>query len=211
MIKVAIVDDHEFFRSGLKIALKRIKGIELIYEATNGAEFLELQAKNKADLVLMDIKMPVMDGYTASLEAKKKFPDLKILVLTMFDTDEYFRRLIEVGVNGFILKNITKADLEIAIHQILQDHQYYSQELMGFFTRELFKKEEPLQNRAEISKREMQVLKLISEGFSNKEIADKLFISIRTVTNHRASLYAKTNSKNAAGLISYAIKNQLFK
>jgi DNA-binding NarL/FixJ family response regulator len=211
MIRVAIVDDHEFFRSGLKIALKRIKSVEIIYEATNGDEFLELQEKKPADLVFMDIKMPGKDGLSATIEAKKRHPELKIIVLTMYDTDDYIRSLIEVGVDGFMLKNINRADLEIALTKVISGEKYYSQDLIGFFTRELYKKEATELSSEEISKRESEVLQLIFEGYSNKEIAEKLFISVRTVTNHRASINAKTNSKNTASLISYAIKNKLVK
>ncbi len=211
MIRVAIVDDHEFFRSGLKIALKRIKNVEISYEATNGDEFLKLQEIKPADLVFMDIKMPGRDGLSATIEAKKRYPKLKIIVLTMYDTDDYIRSVIEVGVDGFMLKNINRIDLEIALKKVINGEKYYAQDLIGYFTRELYKKEVAEHTSEEISKREKEVLQLIFEGYSNKEIAEKLFISIRTVTNHRASLNAKTNSKNTASLISYAIKNKLVK
>ena len=209
--KIGIVDDHEFFRSGLKVALKRIKDIEVIYEVDNGEEFLNAQSESPADLVLMDIKMPVMDGYEATLEAKKRFPELKIMILSMFDTDEYIRNLVEAGVNGFVLKNINKIELENAILQIFKGQQYYSQELMAFFTRQFLVKEEDKNGPDELTKRELEVLQLIFQGYSNKEIADKLFISVRTVTNHRANLNAKTNSKNTASLISFALRNKLVK
>jgi DNA-binding NarL/FixJ family response regulator len=207
--KVAIVDDHEFFRGGLKMALKRNREFEVVIEAENGRVFLEKMKNTHIDIVLMDIKMPVMDGFETTVEAKKLYPNLKILILSMFNYDEYIQKLLEAGVDGFILKNINKDDLETALKYVVDGQQYFSNELMPFFTRQVLNKTTKEETDAQLTPRELEVLKLVYEGFSNKEIADKLFISVRTVTNHRASLNLKTGSKNTASLISYAIKNKL--
>ena len=209
--KVAIVDDHEFYRNGLKIALKHVKFVDFAYEAINGKEFLEKQKKNPADVVLMDLKMPVLDGYETILESKKQFPNLKIMVLTMFEEDEYIRKSIAAGVNGYILKNVDYNTLKTAIKYILDGKQYFSNELMPFFTRQLCEHKESVKKTVKLTERELEILKLIYEGLSNNEIAEKLFISIRTVTNHRASLKKKTNSKNTATLIAFGLKNELLK
>ena len=208
MSKIAIVDDHEFFRGGLKAALKRIKGVEISFEAENGKDFFEKMEKTPVDIVLLDIKMPIMDGYETTLKIREIYPELKILILSMYDSDEYVQKLLEAGVDGFILKNINKDNLEMAINYILNGKQFFSNELMPFFTKQIINKSEN-NIKNEITKRELQILKLIIDGHSNKEIAEKLYISVRTVTNHRASLNTKTGAKNTATLISYAIKHNL--
>ena len=208
MSKIAIVDDHEFFRGGLKAALKRIKGVEISFEAENGNVFLEKLEKNPVDIVLLDIKMPVMDGYETTLKVREKYPDLKILILSMFDSDEHVQKLLEAGVNGFILKNINRDNLEEAINYILSGKQFFSNELMPFFTKQIINKHEN-NKKSDLTKRELQILQMIIDGHSNKEIAEKLYISVRTVTNHRANLNLKTGAKNTATLISYAIKHKL--
>jgi len=207
--KVAIVDDHEFYRNGLVLALKHLKFIDIAFEASNGKEFLEKQAKNPAEIVFMDLKMPVMDGYETILEVKKRFPKLKIIVLTMFEEDEYIRKSIKAGVQGYILKNIDHNTLKIAIQYVLEGKQYYSNELMSFFTRQLNDNQGSAEIPGNLTKRELEILRLIFDGLSNEDIAKKLFISIRTVTNHRARLKHKTRSKNTASLISFAIRNKL--
>lgn len=207
--KVGVVDDHEFYRSGLILALKHLKFIDIVYEATNGKEFIEKQKRNPADIVFMDLKMPVMDGFATIIESKKRFPDLKIIVLTMFEEDEYIRKSIAVGVQGYILKNINYNILKIAIKYILEGKQYYSDELMSFFSRQLYKNNKSAKKVVNLTNRETEILQLIYQGLSNIEIAEKLHISFRTVTNHRANLSKKTNSKNTASLILFGIKNKL--
>jgi DNA-binding NarL/FixJ family response regulator len=208
--KVAVVDDHEFFRNGLITALKHLKFVEFAYEATNGKEFIEKQKKHPADIVLIDLKMPVLGGYEAILESKKLFPDLKIIVLTMFEEDEYIRKSIAAGVQGYLLKNVDHETLKVAIKYVLEGKQYYSNELMPFFTRQLHENDNSERKSINLTNREKEILQLIFEGLSNEEIANKLHISIRTVTNHRANLKEKTNSKNTACLISYGIRNKIF-
>lgn len=207
--KIAVVDDHEFYRNGLVLALKHLKFIDIAFEATNGKEFLEKQKYSPADIVFMDLKMPVLDGYETILEAKKLYPELKIIVLTMFEDDEYIRKLIMAGVEGYILKNVGKNTLKSAIQFIIEGKQYFSNELMPFFTRQLNESDIRKKSTVNITKREIEILKLIYAGLSNQEIAEKLFISVRTVSNHRANLKEKTKSKNIASLISYGVKNKL--
>ena len=207
--KIGIVDDHEFFRKGLKLTLQQTDFVELVFEATNGRMFLEKMATSPADIVLLDIKMPEMDGHEAAIKARELYPDLKIIMLTMFDNEEYLQDLIEAGVNGFILKNVSSGELENALRYVLNDQQYFSTELMDFFTRQIRRKANPNKGRGKLSDREIEILKLIYEGLTNREIAEKLFISVRTVTNHRSHLNEKTGSRNTAGLISYALKNKL--
>lgn len=209
--RIAVVEDHSFYRNGLCLAIKRFKFVEFAFDACNGKEFLEKQLRHPADIVLMDIMMPVMGGYDTVITAKKDFPNLKIIILTMLEDDEFIQQFVHAGVHGYLLKNIDTKGLEAALKAVMNGHNYYSEELMGFFTRKLREDPEKHSNMVKLTNRESEILQLIYEGLSNQEIADKLFISVRTVTNHRFNLKAKTNTKNTASLINYGLKNNLLK
>ena len=201
---IVIVDDHKLFRNGLRFILSEVDGIEVIAEASNGVEFMEIIKNYKPDLVLMDINMPEMDGIEASKRGLKMYPDLKILVLSMFGEEDYYNTMIELGVKGFLLKDADNNELQSAISRVLNDQTYFSQELLLNLIR---KKDE--KSDITLSNREKEVLTLICQGFSNYEISEKLFISQRTVERHRANLLDKTNSSNSISLVIYAIKNKL--
>ena len=202
--KVILVDDHKLFRNGLKFILGEIEGIEVIAEASNGKEFLELLKYFNPDLVLMDISMPEMNGVEASKIALENDPNLKILVLSMFGEDAYYNTMIELGVKGFILKDTDNSELRTAIQTILNGNSYFSQELLLKIIRN--KNMSPV---IKLSKRETEILALICKGFSTIQISDQLHISHRTVERHRASLLSKTESSNSISLAIYAIKNNL--
>jgi len=210
-IKVLIVDDHEIFRKGLKMVINRFKNAKVIAEATNGKEFLEILDKNLPDIVLMDIEMPEMNGIEATTKALEKYPDLKILALSMFNEDNYVESMIDSGVRGFLLKNINKEKLEKAIDTVYKGGNYYSEELWEFFTRRISTHEEKTKPEEEykLTKREQEILEMLSQGMSNKEIADKLFVSERTVIGHKSNLLSKTQCRNTLCLITYAIKNKM--
>jgi DNA-binding NarL/FixJ family response regulator len=205
-ITVAIVDDHQLFRSGLQFILESEPDIEVIIEASNGKQFLLFLDNIKPDVVLMDINMPEMDGIEASKRALEKYPDLHILVLSMYSDIDYYNTMIDIGVRGFILKDIENKELGNAIRKIHGGGNYFSQELLLRLI-----KNKPDGTQIELTKREKEVLELICQGFSNQEISDKLYISQRTVERHRSSLLDKTNSKNSISLVIYSIKNNLIK
>lgn len=207
-LKIFIVDDHEFFRNGLKMVINRLKYAKVIGEASNGKEFLDSISKQEPDIVLIDIQMPQMNGIEATRLALEEFPDLKIVALTMFDDEEYIQSMIDAGAKGFLLKNITKEILDQALHAIQSGKNYYSPELFDFFTKKVVS-EPRSDEEVQFTRREKEVLQLICDGLNNKEIADKLFISERTVVGHKSNLLAKTNCKSSVGLLSYAIKNRL--
>jgi len=211
ILKVIIVDDHEIFRNGLQTILKRIENIKLIASASNGSEFLELLKKEVPDVVLMDIKMPVIDGVDATRYALEAHPEIKIIALSMFGDEEYLQQMIQAGAKGFLLKNITRKELSHAIELVFAGGNYYSEELLSFFTKKYIHDIQPEQDDLQITKREMEVLQLVAEGFSNKEIADRLFISKRTVDGHKNNLIVKTGSKNMVDLLVYSIKKGLVK
>lgn len=189
-----------------------MKFVEVVGEATNGQEFLDMIDSHAVDIVLMDINMPNMDGVEATKKALANHPSLKIVALSSHQDEAYLETMIEAGVKGFLLKNIDKDILNRALQAVAQDKPFFSEEFMPYFTKKYFNvKTQPSPADNQISKRELEVLQLIASGYSNQEIADKLFISLRTVTNHRASLYQKTNVNNTAALLALAIKNKWVK
>ncbi|MDA3890652.1 MAG: response regulator transcription factor [Salinivirgaceae bacterium] len=208
-IKITLVDDHALFRSGLKTLLDTNVEFKVISEATNGKEYIENIESNIPDVVLMDINMPVMDGIEATEFSNQKYPDIKVIALSMFGEEEYYYKMINAGAKGFLLKNSEINEVVEAIKQVMIGNSYFSQELLYNVIKNFKPHKEPADETANLSKRELQVLEEICQGLSNQEIADNLFISKRTVDKHRANLLSKTNSKNTANLIMYAIKNKL--
>lgn len=208
--KIIIVDDHLIFRQGLTSIITSENIATVIGEASNGIDFMELISKQKPDLVLMDIDMPHMNGLDATEKAIKLIPDLKIIVFSMFSDEEYYHKMIERGVKGFILKTSGITELEKAIQEVMKGESYFSNELLrkiisGFnhkSNREAVKKEV-------LSEREIEVLQQICLGLSTDEIGEKLFISPKTVKTHKSNLLAKTISKNTPSLILFAIKNKI--
>ncbi|MBU0766044.1 MAG: response regulator transcription factor [Bacteroidetes bacterium] len=208
-IPIIIVDDHEIFRNGLAMVINRLKYTEIVGEASNGQEFLELIESTVCDIVFMDIEMPVMNGIEATSRAKEKYPDLKIIALSMFGEEEYLQNMLDAGVSGFLLKNINKTDIDRAIRMISEGKNYFSEELLSFFTKRYISDRKSDHIETKLTIRELEVLQLIAKGLTDQEIADKLFISQRTVNGHRANLISKTGSKNTVNLLIYAIKNKL--
>ncbi len=208
-IKIALVDDHALFRNGLKILLDSNPDMKVVLEATNGKDFIENIESHLPDVVLMDISMPVMDGIEATELVNGKYPEVKVIALSMFGEEEYYYKMINAGVKGFLLKNSEINEVIEAIKQVQLGNSYFSQELLYNVIKNFKPHKEPVDEAAALSKRELQVLEEICKGLSNQEIADNLFISKRTVDKHRANLLSKTNSKNTANLIMYAIKNKL--
>lgn len=204
--KIMIADDHEMFRDGIKLVLSQLPDYEIIAEASNGSDIMELIDAYQPDLVLMDVAMPGMDGITATKEAVKKYPDLKIIGLSMYSEGQYYREMIEAGARGFVLKKAGKTELETAIKNVLEGNNYISQELLVKIIKNINHKDNPTIN---LTAREKEVLLEICNGLSNKEIAVKLDISPKTVDIHRTNLLKKTKTRNTASLIMYSLKNQL--
>jgi len=202
--KIFIVDDHNLFRNGLKFIMEDMDDVEVIAEASNGQEFLELLDVVNPDLVLMDISMPVMNGVEATRIGLERKPDLNILILTMFGEDAYYNTMIELGVKGFLLKDAENQELKDGIRTILKGGTYFSQELLLNLI-----KHRSDNNQVTLTRREQEVLALICKGYSNSQISDELHISQRTVERHRSNLLLKTESNNSISLVVYAIKNNL--
>jgi DNA-binding NarL/FixJ family response regulator len=207
-MKILLVDDHTLFRNGLKMLLDTIPGYEVAGEASNGREFLEIIREQHFDVVFLDIEMPEIKGIEAAKIATSIDPDLKIIALSMYGDEEYFDQMLDAGAKGFLLKNTDLQEVKTAIDVVMNDGSYFSQELMQTLIRNLKFTKEHKEIGCEFSEREIEILILICEGHSNQEIGDRLFISKRTVEKHRANILAKSNCKNTAGLVIYAIKNQ---
>ncbi len=210
-IKLLIADDHEIFRKGLRNVLSKLKYVEIVGEATNGIEAVDTVKRKNIDIILMDIEMPEMNGIEATRSILTLKPDVKIVALTMFNDEQYIQDMLDAGAKGFLLKNITKQILDKAIRTIAAGNNYYSDELFSFFTRKVAGEKPSKEKEIKLTKREKEILQLICEGLNNKEIADKLAISERTVIGHKSKLLSKTNCKSTPGLILYCIKTQLVK
>lgn len=208
-IKIIIVDDHEIFRNGLKMILGRVKHIDIVGEAANGQEFLDLIRTTAADVVLMDIEMPILNGIDATTQAMKEQPELKVIALTMFNDDDYIQSMMDAGVRGFLIKNVGKSTLDKAILTVYRGGTFYSEELFNFFTKKFSEPPKIKEPEIALTAREKEILHLLAEGLGNKEIADKLFISERTVVGHKSNLLAKTGTKSAISLLAFAIRNGL--
>jgi DNA-binding NarL/FixJ family response regulator len=207
-IRIIIADDHQLFRNGLKLLLNSFTEFEVAGEASNGEEFLRLLKTTPANVALMDINMPEMDGIEATRKGLKICPSLNIIALSMYGEEEYYYKMVDAGAKGFLLKDSDISEVREAIITVIKGGSFFSQELLYHVIQKIkLREQEP--KSAVLSKREKEILLKICEGFSNQEIAETLFISKRTVDKHRANLLGKTNSKNTASLILYAIRNKL--
>jgi len=207
--RVIIVDDHTLFRNGLRILLNTLEDYQVVAEAANGKQFIELLEKDMPDLVLLDINMPVMDGIEAATIAQKMYPDIKIITLSMYGEEDYYYKMVNAGVKGFVLKNSDIKEVKTALDVVYEGGSFFSSELLQNLVNSLKSSSRSKEFHAELSEREMEILILICQGLSNQEIGDKLFISKRTVDKHRANILEKSESKNTAQLVVYAIKNKL--
>ncbi|HEX3007230.1 MAG TPA: response regulator transcription factor [Bacteroidales bacterium] len=210
-IRIFLVDDHDMFRDGVKLLLSSDNIAEVIAEARNGKEFLEKVGEVNPDVVLMDIAMPEMDGIEASRLAHEKYPQLKILALTMFGDEKYYYQMIQTGIKGFVLKSAGISELIKAITEVHKGENFFSGELLYKLIQNINSPKSSVNgSQAEkLSAREIEVLKLIAAGLSNEDIANQLNVSLATIKSHRSSLLSKTGSNNTASLIMYALKNKL--
>lgn len=210
--RIYIVDDHKLFREGLKLLLSTQDFILHVHEASCGREFIDSLSFVDCDIVLMDIEMPEMNGIEASRIAMRMKPDLKIIVLSMYGDEQYYYKMVDAGVKGFILKSSGIEKVLAAIRKVAGGENYFSEELLVNILnsmRDNGKQETHDVSDTEISERELEILYHVCRGLSNQEIADQLFISKRTVDKHRANLLSKTGCRNTAALVMYAIKNKM--
>lgn len=205
-----IVDDHLIFRQGLKAILKTQNIANVIGEASNGKEFMEVLVHQQPDLVIMDIDMPHMNGMEATQKALALHPDLKIIALSMFSDEEYCYKMIDLGVKGFILKSSGISEIELAIPDVMNGKSYFANEILRKIINNLGRKSSQSDfDFVELTNREREILQHICQGSTTDEIAEKLNISPKTVKSHRSNLLEKTACNNTPRMIIYALKNNL--
>ena len=205
--RIILVDDHALFRSGLRGLLDRHEGYSVVGEAGDGAEFLAMLPSVEADVVFMDFSMPGIDGAQTTERALARRPELKVITLSMFGDESYYSRMVEAGARGFLLKDSDISEVLEALETVAAGGTYFTPQLLSSITCRM--RTRTAEDDEVLSSREREILVEVCRGLSNQEIADKLFISKRTVDKHRANILEKTGCKNTASLVIYAIRNHL--
>lgn len=204
-IRIVLADDHEIFRDGFKAMLRKQPSVELIGEAANGEELIEVTRRLKPDVVVTDIKMPKMDGLQATKILFEEFPDMGIVALSMIDEETLIIDMMEAGAKGYLLKNAHKNEIIEAIKSVNEGHIYYCDGTSAKLTKLIAKSDKIPFNKksakAELSQKELDVILLICQEKTNKEIADELNLSIRTIEGYRDRIFEKVGAKNSAGVV----------
>jgi DNA-binding NarL/FixJ family response regulator len=213
-IHIVIADDHELFRDGFKVMAAKFPEVQLIGEASNGKELIAMVEEKHPEVVLTDIKMPVMDGIEATKQLMAQYPSVHIIALSMFDEENLIIDMLEAGAKGYLLKNAGKEDIIEAIKAVNQERTYYckqtSAKLLELIASSRFNPHKKIQ-KPEFSERETSIIQLICDQKSNKEIADILTLSIRTIEGYREKIQEKMKVQNTAGIVVFAIKNGIYK
>jgi DNA-binding NarL/FixJ family response regulator len=209
--KIAIADDHHIFRAGLRSLIEKDPSFKVMVEASDGEQLLDKLKTHKCDLALLDISMPNLDGLSTLREIKKRSPKLKVLVLTMQKDQEHFKRAMENGASGYMLKDDAYEQLILGIKIILKDKKFISPAIAGIMTDNYVRSLDAAETSSVdvLTKRELQILKMIASGMANKNIATRLKLSTRTVETHRANLSRKLGARNTASLVKYALSKGL--
>jgi DNA-binding NarL/FixJ family response regulator len=213
-IRVVIADDHELLRSGFHVLLRKQTEIEIVGEAENGSDLLEKIKEKQPDVVITDIQMPGMDGIAATRQITSLYPQIGVIALTMFNEDNLIIDMLEAGAKGYLLKNTNKAELIDAVKAIYNGGTYFCTSTSGKLAKLIGRsKFDPYRNspKLKLSEREIEIMQLICQELQNKEIAERLNISVRTVEGIREKLLEKINAKNIAGVAIYAIKHGYYK
>jgi len=207
-IKVLLVEDHTILRKGLCSLLENEYGIEVIGEAENGREGIEKAENLLPDIVVLDISLPLLNGLEVTRQLKKRFPEIKILILTMHTSDEFVFEILNAGAKGYVVKKAAPTELVSAIHAVYLGQSFFSPEISKMMLDRMVEKGQ-LQDVSDaneiLTEREREILQLVAEGNSSRTIAEMLFVSLKTVENHRSNIMKKLDIDNLAGLIKYAI------
>ncbi|MFH6993565.1 response regulator [Flavobacterium sp. FlaQc-48] len=212
-IKIALVDDEVLFRKGISFLLQREDNMDIVFEASNGEELL-FHLNNdeiKPDIIVMDLKMPILNGVEATKIIRKSFPEIKIIALTSYDTKSFIANMIQVGAVAYLIKNTTPKDLIYTINQVEKKGFHYNQNVLQTIQETIISSKTSKGNLETgfLSPREIEILQLICQQKTTLEIAEHLYLSPRTVEGHRNNLLLKTESRNIAGLVVYAIQNEI--
>jgi DNA-binding NarL/FixJ family response regulator len=212
MIKIAVADDMPIILEGVRLLLDRVSDFKVVAEYSNGKELLDKISESEADIILTDIDMPVMDGITATKLLLSKHPGKKVIALSMYSDYENYYEMIRSGARGFVLKQSSSNELEKAVRDVSNGGSFFSAELLQNIIFNLSgssTKKNSDENIPELTKRETELLKYICQGLSNRELAEKLFLSVKTVESQKTKLIGKTEVKNTSGLIIWAIKHKV--
>ncbi len=209
-VNILIADDHQMFIDGVKALLRTEKNLDFIGEVHDGVEAMEFLEQNKnIDLLITDISMPNMDGVELTKQVKLKYPEIKVLVITMHDDRQIVSEILLAEAEGYILKNTGKTELKQAIEYLMEGSTHYSNQILKLMMQRIKQHQANLNTTKPLSEREVEVIDLIVKELTTNEIADKLFISPRTVETHRKNIMIKTQSKTLVGLIKFAFRNKL--
>ena len=212
-IDIVLADDHEIFRDGFRVMVKKIPNINLVGEASNGEELISITRALQPDVIITDIKMPVMDGIEATRQLSEMYPQTGIIALSMFDEDNLIVDMLEAGARGYLLKNAQKEEILAAVRTVYNKQTYYCQNTTAKLA-QMIANSNYNPNKKSIkpvfSDKELLVIKLICQEFSNKEIAEKLNLSKRTVEGYREKILEKINAKNTVGIVVFAIKYKIY-
>lgn len=210
MIRILIADDHHLMITGIKSTLGDIEDFKVVAEAGNGYQVLEqLESGIPVDVILMDINMPLMDGVVCTKKVTRQFPGIRIIALSQYDEKRFVKLMVKNGAAGYILKDVGIDILEKAIREVHEGKKYFCERLSSRLLAQELKEENILDLFPKLTEREREVLTLICQEFSTQEISEKLFISSHTVESHRANLMHKAGVKNTAGLVRWAIENDV--
>jgi DNA-binding NarL/FixJ family response regulator len=212
-IRVIIADDHAIFRSGLKLLLKKAKRICVVAEAENGQQAIDQAALHQPHVILMDIQMPKLNGVAATRTILQQFPDIGIIALSTYNDDHFIVDMLHAGASGYLLKNTNAKELQQAIELVFMGEVFYAEPISKKLLRlvaEYGFHPGKLSGAIKLSQREIEVLQLICQEFTNKEIADRLGLSVRTVESHRERIQQKTGTRSTAGMVVYALKHHIF-
>lgn len=211
MIKVLIADDHTMFVDGIQSILNNVKDIKVAGRCFDGPSVIEFVKDNEVEIILLDVNLPGMSGIEVCKALQVSHPKIKILAISMFNEESYVTEILNHGASGYVLKNTGREELLIAIRTVHGGKSYFSKDVTATIMKGLMKHRKA-SNKSEkfypkISRREKEVLKLIAQEFTTQEIANQLFISLKTVESHRSSLLSKMNARNSAGLVRIAMEN----
>ncbi len=212
IIQLGLVDDHNLFREGIKSLLDKISDVNLVLEAVNGKDLFTKLKNDVPDVILLDLEMEEMNGVDATLKLQEEYPEVKILILTMHKEERMISYLMEIGANGYLLKDTTREELEEAIKTVYKKGFYFNEFVSQALLKGLKNKSgKPLTIGKDyhLTAREIEVLELIAKEYTTAEMAEKLFLSVRTIEGHRKNLISKLGVKNTAGLLIKAIKEKL--
>ena len=209
-ITLLLADDHDVVRSGLRVLLHSFPDFAVVGEAPDGEEAVRLAAARKPDVILMDISMPRLDGIEATARIIRQNPDACVVILSVHEDEEYVERILKAGARGYVLKNAGRKEIAHAIRSALSGERFFSPGISrlivdGFIKRSATTPQPEHQNDQRLTKRETEVLGYIARGLTNKQIAEKLYLSFRTVNTHRTNIMQKLDIHDTAGLVRYAI------